>query len=70
MEQGSAILISRQAASQLLGVSVRMLDGLIKKGELRPRRVGEKRIMFERAELERFARGDHQSSGARGAENE
>jgi len=52
------ILLSRHEAAQLLGISWRMLDELVKRGEIRIRRVGgptRGRVLFSRTELQRFA---------------
>jgi excisionase family DNA binding protein len=52
------ILLSRYEAAQLLGISWRMLDELVKRGEIRIRRVGgpvRGRVLFCRTELQRFA---------------
>jgi len=54
------ILLSRQEAAQLLGISWRMLDNLVRAGEIRIRRVGgpiRGRVLFSRSELQRFAEG-------------
>jgi excisionase family DNA binding protein len=48
------LLYSRAEACQLLGVHINTLARLIDRGELAPRRVGD-RVMFTRQELERFA---------------
>ena len=58
------ILLSRQEAAQLLGISWRMLDELVKRGEIRIRRVGgpiRGRVLFSRLELQRFAEGTETS---------
>ena len=52
------ILLSRHEAAQLLGISWRMLDELVKRGEIRIRRVGgpiRGRVLVSRSELLRFA---------------
>jgi excisionase family DNA binding protein len=52
------ILLSRHEAAQLLGISWRMLDELVRRGEIRIRRVGgpiRGRVLFCRTELQRFA---------------
>ena len=52
------ILLSRHEAAQLLGISWRMLDELVRRGEIRIRRVGgpiRGRVLFSRTELQRFA---------------
>ncbi len=52
------LLVSKLEAARLLSISSRTLDNLLVVGELRPVRVG-RRVLFSRASLERFARGDH-----------
>ncbi len=52
------ILVDKKGAASLLSISIRALDYLVARGELKPRRIG-RRILFERRELERFARRDH-----------
>ena len=54
----SKLLYTRKEAAQVLSVSLRFLDGLIGRRELRPRRIG-RRVLVEHRELERFARADH-----------
>jgi len=54
------LLLSRHEAAQLLGISWRMLDELVRRGEIRMRRVGgpiRGRVLFSRRELQRFAEG-------------
>ncbi len=54
------ILLTRHEAAQLLGISWRMLDELVRRGEIRIRRVGgpiRGRVLFSRSELLRFAEG-------------
>jgi excisionase family DNA binding protein len=54
------ILLNRHEAAQLLGISWRMLDNLVRRGEIRIRRVGgpiRGRVLFSRQELQRFAEG-------------
>jgi len=58
------ILFSRKEAAQLLGISWRMLDELVKRGKIRIRRVGgpiRGRVLFSRLELQRFAEGTETS---------
>ena len=52
------ILYSRREAAQIISLSLRSIDYLIENGELLARRVG-RRVLIERAELERFALRDH-----------
>ena len=54
------ILGSRRDSARALGISIRMLDYLILRGELRARRIG-RRVLLEKSELERFARKDHKT---------
>ncbi len=52
------ILLNRYEAAQLLGISWRTLDDLVRRGEIRIRRVGgpiRGRVLFPRSELQRFA---------------
>jgi hypothetical protein len=48
------MLYSRQQAAKALGVCALTVDNLVKRGELKPRYVGD-RPMFSRTELARFA---------------
>ena len=52
------LLYSRKSAAHALDVSVRTLDYLIARGEVKTRRVGT-RILIPAPELERFATDDH-----------
>jgi excisionase family DNA binding protein len=55
------ILLSRHEAAQLLGISSRMLDEIVRRGEIRIRRIGSPirgRVLFSRAELQRFAESE------------
>ena len=53
------ILVSRERASFLLGLSIRSIDYLVAKGELKPvRRIG-RRILIPYAALVAWARRDH-----------
>jgi len=54
----SKLLFSKKEAAQALSVSLRFLDGLIGRKELRTRRLG-RRVLIEGRELDRFARTDH-----------
>jgi excisionase family DNA binding protein len=54
------ILLSRREAAQLLGISWRMLDNLVRSGQIRIRRIGgpiRGRVLFSRCELLKFAEG-------------
>ena len=55
------LLLGRKEAAAALGICLRMLDYMIAHGELAVRRVG-RRVLIERRELERFARGIHVTS--------
>jgi excisionase family DNA binding protein len=60
------ILLSRHEAAQLLGISWRMLDELVRRGEIRIRRVGgpiRGRVLFSRSELLRFAEVSESAKG-------
>jgi excisionase family DNA binding protein len=52
------ILIGKKQAAQLLAISLRSIDNLISRKELRTRRIG-RRCLIEWRELLRFARRDH-----------
>jgi excisionase family DNA binding protein len=53
----AAAFITLEAAAAHLGISRRVLDGMIKRGELRPTRLGKRIVRVSVAELERLARG-------------
>jgi len=60
------ILLTRHEAAQLLGISWRMLDELVRRGEIRIRRVGgpiRGRVLFSRSELLRFVEATETSKG-------
>ena len=55
------ILLSRHEAAELLGISWRLLDQLVRRGEISFKRVGgpiRGRVLFSRSELLRFAEGE------------
>lgn len=54
----SKLLVTRKEAALMLSISLRFLEGLIGRKELRARRLG-RRVLIERRELERFVRRDH-----------
>jgi len=54
------ILLTKEQAAQALGVCQRTVDNLRIAGELKARRIG-RRVMFERATLEAFAKRDHKT---------
>jgi excisionase family DNA binding protein len=49
-----AFLVDKRAAANLLGVSLRMIDNLIQRGELTTRRIG-RRVLLHHKELRAFA---------------
>jgi|HubBroStandDraft_6_1064221.scaffolds.fasta_scaffold1264961_1 excisionase family DNA binding protein len=49
------ILISKKTAAASLGIGVRMLEKLVRRGEITPVRIGD-RVLFLRETLEEFAR--------------
>ena len=54
-----AILLCKRETARLLGgISVRTVDYLVASRGLRARKIG-RRVLFERRELEQFARRDH-----------
>ncbi len=62
----SKILYSRDEAARLLGISVAMLDNLVRAGAIRIRRVGgpvRGRVLFSRIDLLKFAEGDTSNKG-------
>jgi hypothetical protein len=61
MDGTKPLLYSRKDAVRLLGgISIRTLDSLIAMKELPARRIGG-RVFIHYADLERFARRDHQT---------
>lgn len=54
------ILYPRREAAHQLGISVRTLDAFAKVNEIHPRYIGGK-VLYHRAEIERFARANHSS---------
>jgi excisionase family DNA binding protein len=56
------MLLSRKEVARALGISLRLIDTLVARGELRVRRIG-RRTLVERRECEKFARRDHQTQG-------
>jgi hypothetical protein len=51
------LLFSKVESAQTLGVSVRMLEGLILQKKISPRRIG-RRVLIAGDELRRFASGE------------
>lgn len=60
--QMDKLAVNRFEAARLLSVSLRTLDSLLARGELRGRRVG-RRIIFPLEELQRFLKRDHPLPG-------
>jgi excisionase family DNA binding protein len=56
--QGDKLAVSRFEAARVLSISLRTLDSLIARGELRGRRIG-RRVLFPLEELQRFLKRDH-----------
>jgi excisionase family DNA binding protein len=56
--QNDKLAVNRFEAARLLSISLRTVDSLLARGELRGRRVG-RRIVFPIEELQRFLRKDH-----------
>jgi excisionase family DNA binding protein len=54
MMKTDKLLYSRKEAAQLLGISSVTLWRMVRRGELKPRHIGD-RPMFSRTELARFA---------------
>jgi excisionase family DNA binding protein len=61
------LAVNRFEAAQLLSISLRTLDSLLARGELRGRRVG-RRVLFPVEELQRFLKRDHPVPGCTGQE--
>ena len=57
-ESFEPVLLSRKQAASLLSISLRALDYLIERREIRTRRIG-KRVLISYDEIKRFARSDH-----------
>jgi len=60
--QEERLAVSRFEAARLLSISLRTLDSLLARGELRGRRVG-RRVVFPMDELQRFLCKDHPLPG-------
>jgi excisionase family DNA binding protein len=58
--QVEKLAVGRTEAARLLSISLRTLDSLLGRGELRGRRVG-RRVLFPVEELQRFLKRDHQT---------
>lgn len=63
--QTEKLAVNRFEASRLLSISLRTLDALLARGELRGRRVG-RRVLFTIEELQRFLKRDHPMPGRDG----
>ena len=50
-----AILLNKKTAAASLGIGVRLLEKLVRRGEIFPVRIGD-RVLFLRESLEEFAR--------------
>ncbi len=55
---GEKLLLSKRETAQRLSVSLRTVDNLLARGELKARRIG-RRVLIHEDDLERFARHDH-----------
>ena len=54
------ILLDKKKVAALLSISVRSVDNLISRGDLRVRRIG-RRCLLERRIVEQFCRRDHKT---------
>lgn len=52
------VLLGRKQAASLLSISLRSLDYLVERGDIKTRRIG-KRVLIHYEEIKRFARADH-----------
>jgi excisionase family DNA binding protein len=57
-QKSELIVLSKQEAAQMLGVSLRTIDRLIALKELQVRRLG-RRVLIPRNSLDSFLRTDH-----------
>lgn len=57
-QKSEVIVLSKQEAAQMLGISLRTIDRLIALKELQVRRLG-RRVVIPRASLASFLRTDH-----------
>ena len=60
--QQERLLLGKNEAARILGLSLRTLDYLIAHSELRVRRIG-KRVLISHSELERFANNEEVDAG-------
>jgi len=58
-QQQQAILLSKKATAAMLGVSIGMVDKLVRTSRLAPVRLG-RRVLFRRADVEALALTDRQ----------
>ena len=56
--QVQRLLYNKQTAAEMLSISLRSLNYLLSRGEIRFRRIGN-RVLIPHAELVRFAHGHH-----------
>jgi excisionase family DNA binding protein len=56
VEERKAVLVLKPEAAELLGISLRMLDYLIARGEVKTVRLGTKRRLVPRGEIDRIVR--------------
>jgi len=52
------LLLSKQEAAHMLGLSIRSLEHLVSRGEIPTRRIG-KRVLILRSAIESFAKTDN-----------
>jgi len=62
METSEKLLLTRREFTEATSISLRLLDYLVKRGEVRVRRVGRK-VLIPYSEAVRFARSDHAGRG-------
>ena len=61
LQDSNRLLASRQESAEALGVSVRTIDALVERGELRAVRIGSRKL-FSWVELRRMAGIDSSTS--------
>ena len=59
--QSEKLAVGRFEAARLLSISLRTLDSLLARGEIKARRCG-RRVLFPVEELQRFLKHDHSTS--------
>ncbi len=62
--QVEKLAVGRTEAARLLSISLRTLDSLLARGELRGRRIG-RRVLFPVEELQHFLKRDHRTQAER-----